>query len=199
MLVLVILCVSSAQLSWREGSSFSSTILPSPISVNEESSTCSSGEDDFIHFSMECLNCSGNEESCPAGLFCSGGLCKCRKLPNDLVRCEGEGNTTSLMVLNNYCATFDEQEKAVLVGACVESIFTTMSLHMFHTILFALVSLMSFAPKWTRWVHCVEGVYMTISSWLILSTWPVSPAHTPTGTGCGTSWLPTSLSLSSMH
>ncbi len=74
---------------------------------------------------MECLNCSGIEDSCPAGLFCSGGLCKCRKFPNDLVKCEGEGNTTSLMVLNNYCATFDEQEKTVLVRACVESIFTT--------------------------------------------------------------------------
>ena len=61
------------------------------------------------------LTCSEDQEdACQPGLFCEGGQCECGVYPNYIVSCNG----TTLSVLQCNCATFNEEKKLVLVGAC---------------------------------------------------------------------------------
>ena len=62
------------------------------------------------------LTCSEDQEdSCPPGLFCEGGQCECGVYPNYIVSCNG----TTSSVLDCNCATFNEEKKLVLAGACL--------------------------------------------------------------------------------
>ena len=61
------------------------------------------------------LTCSeDHEDSCPPGLFCEGGQCECGVYPNYIVSCNG----TASSILQCNCATFNEEKKVVLAGAC---------------------------------------------------------------------------------
>ena len=61
------------------------------------------------------LTCSEDQEdACPPGLFCEGGQCECGVYPNYIVSC----NNTTSSVLQCNCATFNEEKKLVLAGAC---------------------------------------------------------------------------------
>ena len=55
------------------------------------------------------------EDSCPPGLFCKEGQCECGVYPNYIVSCNG----TTSSVLHCKCATFNEEKKVVLAGACL--------------------------------------------------------------------------------
>ena len=53
-------------------------------------------------------------DSCPPGLFCKKGHCKCGRYPHNIITCNG----TSSSLLDYYCATVDEDSNITLVGRC---------------------------------------------------------------------------------
>ena len=62
-------------------------------------------------------NHSGME--CPPGLFCNNRTCKCAHYhyPYDIIKCDEEKDTS--VILDCYCATFDNSKNITQVGACI--------------------------------------------------------------------------------
>ncbi len=69
-------------------------------------------QDSCVKMTLICSNEDGN--TCPPGLFCVDGYCKCGAYPKYIMKCNG---TNSL--LNNYCATFVRMQNIILMGTCL--------------------------------------------------------------------------------
>ena len=65
------------------------------------------------------LTCSERYGStCPPGLFCRGGTCRCGgDYPGNIIKCNG----TNTFVLRHYCITFDEQKDLTVAGNCLRT------------------------------------------------------------------------------
>ena len=72
--------------------------------------------DDAAPCSNESLPCSNKHpDSCPPGLFCVDGHCKCGVYPENTIACNG----TDSFTFAYYCVTFDEEREVISMGACV--------------------------------------------------------------------------------
>ena len=73
------------------------------------------------------LTCS-ETYSCPPGLLCKDGLCECPdQYPHNIIVCD---SIVGLSLLSGYCVTFDEINRALVVGYCIfSSVFPYTSLY----------------------------------------------------------------------
>ena len=67
------------------------------------------------------LTCSDeNGDTCPPGLFCEHGKCKCGIYPYGYLKCNGSQGSS--IVLRSFCVNYDEQRNLTLVGNCLRVI-----------------------------------------------------------------------------
>ena len=57
--------------------------------------------------------------SCPPGLFCKEGQCKCGVYPHGIVRCNG----TLAFVQRSDCVTYSEDRNLTLAGSCITALW----------------------------------------------------------------------------
>ena len=100
-------CTASA-----ESSNFSSPL------VSSDHQGCTSGAVVTKYSNSSRVNlCDVNQfNSCPPGMFCKDGYCKCGWHPHKAISCNGSNSSS---VIHCYCVTFDEETNATLIGSCI--------------------------------------------------------------------------------
>ena len=87
--------------------------------TEDNSQSCSDNSESNIVYGDGLLSDNSGME-CPPGLFCnSNRTCKCAHYPypDDIIKCDEEKGTS--VILDCYCATFDDSKNVTQVGACM--------------------------------------------------------------------------------